>query len=286
MKPYTIGLYEKAMPAELTWEEKLLAAKRAGYDFVEISVDETEDKLARLNWTAGERADLVQTMERCGIRFRTMCLSGHRKYPLGDPDEDVRKRSLEIMEKAVGLADDLGVRIIQLAGYDVYYKEGAQKTRELFEENLKKAVHMAAAKGILLGFETMETPFMDTVGKAMEYVRMCDSPYLGVYPDCGNLNNASLLYGHDLYEDIESGKGHIVALHVKETKPGLYRDMFYGEGCVNFEKVIDLAWRMGIRRYVTEFWYHEEQNSDNWEERLRAAASFVSVILDQKSDQK
>ena len=39
-RQYSLGLYEKAMPAELTWKEKLEAAKAAGYDFVEISVDE------------------------------------------------------------------------------------------------------------------------------------------------------------------------------------------------------------------------------------------------------
>ena len=39
MKPYTLGLYEKAMPKELSWREKLTAAKEAGYDFVEISID-------------------------------------------------------------------------------------------------------------------------------------------------------------------------------------------------------------------------------------------------------
>lgn len=30
---------------------------------------------------------------------------------------------MEIMEKTVGLAADLGVRIIQLAGYDIYYED-------------------------------------------------------------------------------------------------------------------------------------------------------------------
>ena len=37
MRAYTIGLYEKAMPKELSWREKLEAAKDAGYDFLEIS---------------------------------------------------------------------------------------------------------------------------------------------------------------------------------------------------------------------------------------------------------
>ena len=49
MKPYTLGIYEKAMPAELSWKEKMETAKAAGYDFIEISIDETEEKLKRLD---------------------------------------------------------------------------------------------------------------------------------------------------------------------------------------------------------------------------------------------
>ena len=33
MKAYALGLYEKAMPNELSWKEKLQMAKEAGYDF-------------------------------------------------------------------------------------------------------------------------------------------------------------------------------------------------------------------------------------------------------------
>ena len=60
MKKYAIGLYEKAMPDALTWREKLAFAKEAGYDFVEISIDEKDAKLARLNWTKEERLELVR----------------------------------------------------------------------------------------------------------------------------------------------------------------------------------------------------------------------------------
>ena len=106
MKAYTIGLYEKAMPNTLTWREKLEAAKEAGYDFVEISIDETDAKLARLDWTKEERLDLVKTMYEVGIPVRSMCLSGHRKYPIGSSDPATCARGMEIMEKAIQLADD------------------------------------------------------------------------------------------------------------------------------------------------------------------------------------
>ena len=128
-KKYSLGLYEKSMPSELPWEEKLSVAKAAGYDFVEISIDESDEKLNRLDMSEQERRNLIWTMREVGMPIRTMCLSGHRKYPLGSSDPAICERGMEIMDKAIRLADDLGVRIIQLAGYDVYYEESRAETK-------------------------------------------------------------------------------------------------------------------------------------------------------------
>lgn len=279
MKAYTLGLYEKAMPSTLSWKEKMLAAKKAGYDFIEISIDETDDKLARLEMTRKERAELLDLMEETGMPIRTMCLSGHRKYPLGSMYENTRNRGMEIMEKALELAEDIGVRIIQLAGYDVYYEEGNEQTKKLFSENLKKATEMAAKKGILLGFETMETEFMNTVQKSMEYVKMVDSVYLNVYPDLGNITNAAKTYGKDVLDDLETGRGRLVAMHLKETVPNKFREIPFGTGHVDFEAGIKKAWDLGVRRYVTEFWY---TGNPEWEKDMDFAVSMMTKILDKQ----
>ena len=279
MKMYESGLYEKAMPGDLSWREKLETAKELGYDFVELSVDETDAKLARLDMTREERLEILKIMNEVGVSFRSMCLSGHRKYPLGSANPATCARGMEIMEKAVQLAADLGIRIIQLAGYDVYYEDSTPETVARFGENLKKATMMAAKAGVMLGFETMETEFMNTVGKAMKYVELVNSPYLGVYPDSGNLKNAAVTYGTDVYEDIRSGAGHSVAMHLKETVPGKFREIHFGTGHVDFRKTIDTAWEIGVRRFVTEMWY---VGQDNWKEDIREAHDMMSAILDQK----
>ncbi len=277
MKPYALGLYEKAMPGQLMWRDKLMAAKEAGYDYIEISIDETDEKLSRLDSTKLERMELVSLMDEVGLPIRSMCLSGHRKYPLGSLDEETSRRSLEIMQKAVRFAADIGIRTIQLAGYDVYYEEGSEATRARFEENLKIATAMAARDGILLGFETMETEFMNTVGKAMKYVELVGSPYLHVYPDSGNITNAAVSYGTDVLDDLRSGEGHIIAVHLKETVPGKFREIPYGTGHVNFHDMIRVAYAMGVRRYVTEFWY---VGSPDWKQELEAARRMMGDILD------
>ena len=279
LKKYTIGLYEKAMPRTLDWRARLECARDCGYDFVEISIDETQERLSRLEWTREQRMELLAVMNETGIPIRTMCLSGHRKYPFGASDPAVRARSMEIMEKAICLADDLGIRIIQLAGYDVYYEEGTAETERLFRENLEKAVRMAEAKGILLGFETMETAFMNTVEKSMKYVAQINSPYLGVYPDAGNLTNAAKTYGTEVPEDLETGRGHLIAMHLKETVPGKFREIPFLTGHVNFEAVIGKAWALGVRRFVTELW---DVGSPDWKDAIRFANRSMSDILDRQ----
>lgn len=280
-KNYMLGLYEKAMPEELTWREKLTAAKEAGFDWVEISIDETDRKLARLDWTKEERLDLVRTMYETSVPIRTMCLSGHRKYPLGSSDPAVEERSMEIMEKAIILADDLGIRIIQLAGYDVYYEESTEETKERFARNLRKAVHIAAKYGVLLGFETMENEFMNTVGKAMHYVNLVNSVYLNVYPDGGNITNAAVTYGTDVLRDLRSGEGHITSVHLKETVPGKFREIPFGTGHVDFRSIIGTSWKMGVRKFVTEFWY---VGAENWKADLKQAREMMTKILDEQPE--
>lgn len=273
-REYRLGLYEKSMPSTLIWVEKLTIAKKSGFDYLEISIDESDAKLARLDQPTNEIKEAIQ---ETGVPISSMCLSGHRKYPLGSHDKEIQKKSLEIMEKAIDFAADLGIRIIQLAGYDVYYEDGDLYTNHDFETNLKKCVEMAAEKGIVLGFETMETPFMDTVEKAMRYVNLVSSPYLGVYPDIGNLKNASLLYGVDVDEDLMCGKGHIFASHLKETVPGKYREIPFGTGHTEFVKNIKTLKRLGVRMFVGEFWY---VNNEDWQDVVKNAGVFLRDKLD------
>lgn len=254
MENYRLGIYEKAMPDDLALEQKLLMAKAVGFDYVEISIDETQEKITRLDFDRDRIENLHRFMVENNIFFETMCLSAHRKYPLGSENEDTREKSLEIMRKAIVFSRDLGIRIIQLAGYDVYYEVSNKKTRQNFEKELRKCVEYAARFGIILAFETMETEFMNTIRKAKRVVQGVHSPYLQIYPDIGNIYNAT----DDYTGDIREGKGRIVAVHLKETKENVYRDMEYGEGRVDFKGCIEKLLSQGVRRFTCEFWYDKK----------------------------
>lgn len=94
MKKYKIGIYEKALPKNITWQERLSLAKACGFEFIEMSIDESNDRLSRLNWTKSERIALHQSIIQSGITIPSMCLSAHRRFPFGSKD---KKNSSKIL---------------------------------------------------------------------------------------------------------------------------------------------------------------------------------------------
>ena len=276
MKKYEIGLYEKAMRNTLTWKEKLQCAKECGYDYLEISIDATEEKINRIYMDTEEKREIMEAIFDTGIPIGSMSVSALTKYALGDPDQAVRDRGMEIAEKSIQLSSALGVRTVMIPGYDIYYGESTIETKRYFLENIRKIAEIAEREGILVGFETMENNFMNTTGKAAQYVNMVDSAYLKIYPDAGNITNAAVANRHDVCEDLSLGKGKLIALHLKETKPDVYREVPFLTGHVEFERIINTAWKLGVRRYVTELW---DVGQPQWKEDICFANRSMKRLL-------
>ena len=48
---------------------------------------------------------------------------------------------------------------------------------------------------------------------------------------------------------------------------------------MDFDKAIETAWKLGVRKYVTEFWY---TGNPSWEEYLKEANSMMRKILNRQ----
>jgi L-ribulose-5-phosphate 3-epimerase len=227
-----VGLYEKALPAALSWEERLAAAGQAGYDFVEISIDESDERLSRLDWTASERAALRHSIVSTGVRIMTMCLSGHRKYPLGSHSPELRRQGQEILRKAIEFAGDIGLRVVQVMGYDVFYEPSDEETQANFIESLRLGARWAGQAGVMLGLENLDTPFVDCLSKALAVIREIDSPWLHLYPDIGNLAAA----GYYAPDEITLAKSQVMGIHVKDAMPRVIRGIPFEKGIVPFHE--------------------------------------------------
>lgn len=277
MKKYKIGLYEKAIRDSLSWKEKLECARECGYDYLEMSIDATDEKISRIYMSTDEKKKIMDAEYETGIPIRSMSVSALTKYALGDPSKEIRDKAMEIAEKSIELAADLGIRTVMIPGYDIYYGESTVETKKNFVENVKIIAETAEREGVLVGFETMENNFMNTTGKAVQYVRMVDSAYLKIYPDAGNITNAAVENKHDVCDDLSLGKGMLIALHLKESKPGVFREVPFLTGHVEFERIIKTAWGLGVRRYVTELW---DVGKEDWKEDIRFANKSMRSILD------
>ena len=257
-KKIPLGIYEKALPGGTSWYERLASARDAGFDFVEISVDETDERLARLEWSRSERKTFCDAIAETGVFVPTMCLSGHRRFPLGSENPETRARGLDILRKAIELAAETGIRTVQLAGYDVYYEESNERTLELFKEGLRQGIVWAERMNVMLAVEIMDTELINSVAKGMEYVKEFNSHCFKVYPDIGNI---SAWEGNDIEADLEAGKGHMVAVHVKDTRPGVFKNVPFGEGTVDFVKAFKKLHTMNYQGpFLIEMWTETAQD--------------------------
>jgi L-ribulose-5-phosphate 3-epimerase len=254
-----LGIYEKALPAELSWEERLSQAAKAGYDFVEMSIDDTDKRLSRLDWPPATRLALRRSIENTGIPILTMGISGHRKFPLGSASPDVRTRGLKILYQAINLASDLGVRLIQLMGYDVFYETSDAWTRGHFLEGLAQGARWASAAGVMLGLENVDVETVDSVEKALRFVREVNSPWLNVFPDIGNMVAA----GYDPVEQIMIAKEYLVGIHVKDALPGEVRGVVFEKGIVPFNDVFRALTELDFSGpMVIEMWAHLDKSGN------------------------
>ncbi len=249
----TLGIYEKAFPA-MSLRECLRAAVSARYDFVELSIDESDDRLERLNWSSSARAALRRAASAMGMPMTSICLSAQRRFPMGSASPDIRQKSLDIVRKAVDLACDLGVRMVLIPGYDVYYEPSSPGTRASFMEGLWLAVQWAGRSGVMLVLENTESSFT-SITQTLECVSQIRSPWLQLYGDIGNLN----ALGYNVITELEAGAGHLAGIHVKDTTAGTFRHIPLGQGTVPFVEAFRTLWKIGFcGPIMLEMWGDEE----------------------------
>ncbi|MEZ8607612.1 L-ribulose-5-phosphate 3-epimerase [Vibrio sp. 10N.222.51.C8] len=274
---HRVGLYEKALPNELSWEDKLATTKELGFDFLEISVDESDERRSRLDWNDDEVYVLRRLCEKHGVPLQSMCLSAHRKFPFGSADPVIREQAAIHMEKAISLAYKLGIRTIQLAGYDVYYEPADKVTHQRFIEGMKLSAQLAERSGVMLAVEIMDTDYLNSLSKFEVLSREVNSPYFTAYPDVGNISG----WNYDIVTELKLSKPHITQIHLKDTYKvtdeykGQFRDLVIGDGEVDFNAIFEtLKETECVVPLVIEMWAQDER----WKENILTAQKRLNDV--------
>jgi L-ribulose-5-phosphate 3-epimerase len=110
---------------------------------------------------------------------------------------------------------------------------------------------MASRAQVTLAMEIMDYPLMNSISKALGYTHYLNNPWFQLYPDIGNLS----AWDNDVQMELQAGIGHIVAVHVKDTKPGVFKNVPFGEGVVDFERCFETLKQSGYcGPYLIEMW--------------------------------
>lgn len=271
----SLGIYEKALRgapagARGDWNAYFAQVPEAGFSFVDISIDESAARASRLEWSAKECRLVRSAAEAEGAMIGGICLSLHRRVGPGSADPHVRRRAAEIMARGLEVAHDLGVGVVQIAGYYCYYEEPHPDAEKYYAQMLADAVPLASRLGVTMGIENVDGTDVISITKAMQFVSDIDSPYLQVYPDLGNIAEQ----GFDPVTELTAGKGHMVAMHAKDVRRGEPRRVDMGTGIVDwatsFNVLADQRWS---GRLMIEMWNDEAPDS---RARCESAREFIA----------
>jgi L-ribulose-5-phosphate 3-epimerase len=241
-----IGLNRWTMPPEWSVQECLAAAKRAGFDSIELTVAEEGELSLRSSGSDVQR--IYEAAGKIGIELSSLACGLGWRYPLTSNDPDVRERGLQVMLQSLRIARWLGVdTVLCVPGvvdrdtpYDAAYERALSGLRELAEE--------AATLRVAIGVENVWNRFLLSPLEMARFLDEVDSECVGAYFDVGNV----LAFGYPHHWIRILGR-RIRKVHVKDFKTGIGN--IHGfcnllEGDVPWQEVNDALTSIGYDGHV------------------------------------
>lgn len=269
-----IGVYEKTLPRFLNWRSLAESVCRCGYDFIELSIDCSEERLCRLKSNGLERRKIRAVFERCGIPITNLNLSALREYELGSQEADRRRRGVELLDETIDFCADLGGRCVLVPGYFSFATPTTEGGRDRFVAALVHAADKAARQGIVIAIENVDGKDVTNITHARSLIKDINSPCVGLYPDVGNL----CANGNDACKELRAAHGLIFGIHLKDARRNIFRGVGFGDGIVPFETVVATLHDIDFwGPYVVEMW---NINHPDAERIAIAAHRWARYLLD------
>lgn len=247
------GINIWSFKAGMTIAECIAMAKDAGFDGIELSLDE-EGELS-LNSTEKDVLKIKEMAENEGIEIASLASGLYWSYPATSSDPAIRQKSKDIVRKQLEVAALLGTNGIlvvpgvvaglapggEVVQYDVAYERALEAFTELKED--------AESHKVSIGLENVWNKFLLSPMEMRDFVDKIDSPYVGVYFDVGNVIST----GYPEHWIRILGK-RIKKVHFKDFRRAVgtlegFVDLLAGD--VNFPEVIKALEEVGYEDYVT-----------------------------------
>ena len=252
--------YPEGTPIEKVFEY----SKNAGFDAVELNLNEAGDVGITSESTREEVEEIAALATSYGLQLRSLSTSQLWKTPLSSPDENIRQQGIKVVKKMLEFASWIGIDTILLVPGAVTPEVSYDDCYTRSQECIKQLVPTAEKYNVKIGVENVWNKFLLSPLEMARYIDEIDSEYVGAYFDVGNV----LLYGFPQQWIRILGK-RIFKVHVKDfnTKVG------NGHGFVPL-LVGDVDWKE-VRNALEEIGYEDTLTAE-----LTAYAISPSTLAD------
>lgn len=242
-----IGINAWTFPSNLTIPQGYKAAKRGGFDCVELNL--SEDGYLTMESTEAEVIDLAKGAHNMSLELPSISTGLYWTYPLTSGDPNIAAKAKQVLRKQIQVAHWLGAdTILVVPGsvtddvpYDVAYDRALSAIKEVAEEAEKALVY--------IGIENVWNKFLLSPLEMARFIDEIGSPFVGAYFDVGNV----LISGYpDQWIRILGNR--IKKVHVKDFCCGVGNITGFTnilEGDVNWIAVRDALRAIGYDDVVT-----------------------------------
>lgn len=257
-----------AFDADRTPDEVFGLAREHGFEGVEVSIGDENFPLSRqvgFDATDEECARVRQAADKAGVQIVSMASGFGWDFPITSEDAATRAKGVELAQKAIRVARQLGVEALLLVpggvgadfipGFAVTDYEAAYKNAL---DSLQQIAPVAEEVGVEVGVENVWNKFLLSPLEFRAFLDEVNSPKVGCYFDVGNV----ILTGYPEQWARILGE-RITRVHFKDFKKEIGTiDGFcpLTEGDVEWPAVIEALKSVGYNKAVTaEFFGVEDQ---------------------------
>lgn len=247
------GINIWSFPGDLTIPESMAVAKDAGFEGIELSLNENGPLSLESN--EAEIKEIRKIAEDTGIALTSLASGLYWDYSLTSGKSEIREKAKDIIKKQLEAAAILGVDTILVipGAVGVDFIPGSEvvaydRAYDLALEGITKLSKEAEALGVSIGIENVWNKFLLSPLEMRNFLDQVGSEFVGSYFDVGNV-----VYSGYPEHWISILNKRIKKVHFKDYRResgGLsgFVDLLAGD--VNYPEVIKALNEIGYDDYV------------------------------------
>jgi hydroxypyruvate isomerase len=262
---------------KLPLERAVVEVSTAGYQGVEISLH--PDHLLPFDVS---RERLNQLKDLFGkLQIKPVCLATGGMNVLGEvafepslisPDEEGRKRRIELIMRALEIANYLSIPCVNFTSGIRHEGIPAEEAMDMLKEGMRACLKNAGQAIMVLEPEPLIPPwsvmFIHTTSQAIPIIREIDSPQLRLNVDISHIKCAE----SDVVQCTAAALPYTRHIHIADIKGRVHHHEIPGEADIDFRGLLQ-ALRKGKYAYYlsVELYWH----IDDWERALYQARRYL-----------